>query len=345
MFLRVLKLLVLSFFSSSTVFFNMSLAAERSSIYKPKVCILNFFGEYGENERTINRFFQGSNPHPESVHYNFPHQMNNQVNDDNLADDNLDFANLEECLLGDYDEVVFIAHSQFFDANNDGVKKPYIIYKDESIMKKNRPFSDRKIFKKLLEKAKANPQKPSSRTLRVLVCDFEKALLNYPNLRELIPILGFEVDLAPLARVPLRKIRVFDISWLTESFIDLSSDENPDASFVVPFTGLILGYGGSRKVLGGRFRITIKGIGPAAIASYMPIQIPKKFLREMKPGDIISDTSFIRTPEIHLFNTISGRDDINPWAVLAKSSDYTEYEKLGLLLPLVESVKIERLKD
>ena len=64
MFLRVLKLLALSFFSSSIVFFNMSLAAEGSSIYKPKVCILNFFGEYGENERTINRFFSRVKPSP-----------------------------------------------------------------------------------------------------------------------------------------------------------------------------------------------------------------------------------------------------------------------------------------
>lgn len=225
-----------------------------------KLCVINFDNPLSENTLKI----EENLPQNEFVHF----YRNGRPSD------------LLDCFLNqEVVEIVLIAHSTPLKEGR-GINF-YLPSSDQF-----EPYPIPKIFfKNLSDQVIRSGTKVKS--LRVMACDFDEILESYPEINELIKKFKINLDLAPtfalIEPLTTRKLTMFDLEWLKESFQSMH-DDSQDVRVFIGLGNVLLVQAGSRKALRGQYLIGVNGLSFGVSYYYTFLSLPKAYFEDLEVG-------------------------------------------------------------
>ena len=198
---------------------------------------------------------------------------------------------LENCLLGDFYEVLIISHGFGYTKERKATDSeeqklmvgPYSYY-PQTLAKmtywnpeKEKYSALRKDFFVDLEEkiSKTSPLK----SLRILTCYSSTVVFHY-KLKSFSENLKIHLDMSPSLVWSF-----MPYTWLVESVQMLEGHLTENYTFLIPFSTVAFISYGSRVVLGGRYKVTLKGASLGLGKLWVPVNLPKKDLNSLSVGE------------------------------------------------------------
>ena len=234
------------------------------SPYDPSICVIDFTKPHETNSLVVEGLFE----HEERVSYHkgaTPEDLTN-------------------CLLGDFHEVLIVAHAYSYTRHS-----PVVSISNPISSKTNARITywdpEKEKFSALsknffTEIQKNFPKHTSSlKSLRILTC-YSSVLVEQYKLRSFSRELNIHLDISPTIIWSF-----MPYTWIVESLQIMEDNVEEDYTFLIPLSTIVLLNTGGRVVLGGKYKIEIIGASLGLGKLWIPVNLPKRDLESMSVGE------------------------------------------------------------